>query len=88
LVRPAYRTRSRRIVKRRTPSGKSRSYYRRRSSYRAFCAICSTPLSGVPGSLYAVRYRGRTEKRPERYYGGVVCPACLAAMLKLATRSL
>ena len=86
MVRPAYRSRSVKRVVRRVPGGESRVYYWRRKSYVARCPICGKPLGGVPKDKDIIRWGAKTEKRPERYFGGVVCPSCLATMLKQAVR--
>jgi len=86
MVRPGLRSRSRKRVARRTPGGISRIYYVRRKYYEAHCAVCGKPLGGVPRDYKLIRWGPKTAKRPERYFGGVVCPKCLATMLKLSIR--
>jgi len=86
LVRPAYRSRSRKRIIRRVPSGEARVYFKKRRNYEARCAICGKPLGGVPKDYNIIRWGSKTEKRPERYFGGVICPSCLATALKLAIR--
>ncbi len=86
MVRPGLRSRSKKRIKRRVPSGVSRVYYVKRRNYEAVCAVCGKPLGGVPRDYNIIRWGPRTAKRPERYFGGVVCSSCLAAMLKLSVR--
>ncbi len=86
MVRPAYRSRSKARVIRRVPSGEARVYYKKRRFYEARCAICGAPLGGVPRDYNIIRWGAKTRKRPERYFGGVVCPKCLPLLLKLAIR--
>lgn len=84
---PAQRSRSLRRVPKSLPGGGLSVHYERRRPGRARCAICGGELHGVP-RLRASRARGlaKTEKRPERPYGGVVCPQCLKRGLKAASR--
>jgi len=78
-----YRTRSLRRVKRRTPSGKVVIHYRKRKPKKAHCSQCKKPLGGVPRDLpYKIRKLSKTQKRPERMYGGVLCPECLKNHLR------
>ncbi|MEB3773956.1 MAG: 50S ribosomal protein L34e [Desulfurococcales archaeon] len=83
MVRPALRSRSLRRVYRRTPGGRETILYERRRPGPARCARCGKPLAGVP-RLRPSRMRrlSKTAKRPERPYGGVLCPRCLAEALR------
>ncbi|MEB3861267.1 MAG: 50S ribosomal protein L34e [Desulfurococcales archaeon] len=83
MVRPALRSRSLRRVQRRTPGGRTVTRYERRRPGPARCARCGRPLAGVPRARPSVlRGMSRTSKRPERPYGGVLCPSCLAEALR------
>ena len=72
-----------------TPGGKTTVHYYRRKPKKAHCPICGKVLAGVP-NLRPVHMRGlaKTQKRPERPYGGVLCPTCLARMIKDTVRAL
>ncbi|MEM0379815.1 MAG: 50S ribosomal protein L34e [Desulfurococcaceae archaeon] len=89
MPRPALRSRSKRRVYVRTPGGLTTIHYEWRKPGVAKCCICRKPLSGVP-RLKPVELRklSRTEKRPERIYGGVLCPKCLTKLLKESVRSI
>ncbi len=42
------------------------------------CGLCGTILSGVPRErTHTFKGLAKTKKRPERMYGGVLCPSCL-----------
>lgn len=86
MVRPSLRSRSLRRVSKRVPSGKSRVFYERSDKYAARCPLCNRPLGGVPRSLKTIRYGSKSHKRPERPYGGTLCPSCLALAYKVAVR--
>ncbi len=86
MVRPGLRSGSKKRIKRRVPGGTSRTYHIKRRNYGATCPLCGRPLGGVPKDYNIVRWGPKTVKRPERYFGGVICSTCLAAMLKLSVR--
>ena len=87
MVRPALRSRSPRRVYRRTPGGATVVHYEKRRPGPARCARCGRPLGGVPRLRpYQLRGLSRTAKRPERPYGGVLCPSCLAELLREGVR--
>jgi large subunit ribosomal protein L34e len=75
---PAGREKSRRLrrvfVK---TSGKLKMHYRERKPSKAVCGRCGKALSGVPRERPAdLRKMAKTERRPERVYGGVLCSGC------------
>lgn len=87
MPRPAHRTRSKRKVYVRTPGGRLNIHYEPRRPGSPRCAICGKPLNGVP-RLRPVELRklAKTEKRPERPYGGVICSSCLARLIRESAR--
>ncbi len=72
---------------RRTPGGRTVIHYEKRKPGPARCGICGAILNGVP-RLRPVELRklARTRKRPERMFGGVLCPRCLERLLKKTIR--
>ncbi len=89
MPRPGLRTRSKRKVFVRTPGGRVVVHYKPRKTGPARCAICGRPLNGVPRLRpYRLRKLAKTEKRPERPYGGYICSSCLARLYREAARSL
>jgi len=88
MPRPMYRSRSLRRVYVRLPGGETVVHYEKRRPGPARCAICGRPLNGVPRLRASeLRRLPKTAKRPERIYGGVICPSCLAKLIKKAVRS-
>ncbi|MBW3003292.1 50S ribosomal protein L34e [Candidatus Woesearchaeota archaeon] len=84
-----HKSRTMRRVHVKTPGGKTSLQYRRRKPGKAKCGKCGKILSGVPRELpYKMRNMAKTKKRPERPFGGVLCPACSRALLKEKARSL
>ena len=85
MVRPGLKSRSLRRVKTRTPGGFAAVHYERSKPSPARCARCGRPLNGVPRVRpNRLRRLSKTSKRPERPYGGVLCPKCLADLLREA----
>ena len=71
MPRPGLRTsRFRRII-RKIPGGALIIHYKKRGLGKARCAGCGRPVSGVSG-----------RKRPERPYGGNLCPRCSRKAIK------
>jgi len=87
MVRPALRSRS--LAKRyvRTPGGRTVVHYHKRKPSPAKCAVCGRSLNGVP-RLRPVELRKlpKSLRRPERAYGGYLCPRCLRELLKKSIR--
>ncbi|MEZ0393960.1 MAG: 50S ribosomal protein L34e [Desulfurococcaceae archaeon] len=87
MPRPMHRSRSWRRVYVRTPGGRLVVHYEKRRPSAAKCAICGRPLNGVPRLRPSdLRKLAKTEKRPERYYGGAICHKCLSELLRRAAR--
>jgi large subunit ribosomal protein L34e len=83
-----YRSRSLRRVYVRLPGGETVVHYEKRRPGPARCAICGRPLNGVPRLRPSeLRQLPKTAKRPERIYGGVICPSCLTKLIKKTVRS-
>lgn len=88
MPRPAHRTNF--VIKKRvrTPGGRTVTHYTRRNHSVPKCARCGRPLAGVVSGLpKKVKRYSRTRKRPNRMFGGVLCPSCLATVLRFVVRS-
>jgi large subunit ribosomal protein L34e len=86
MPRPALRSRSLAKVYKRTPSGKVVIRYRRRKNNSAKCAICKRELNGVKTNN--LNKLSKSEKRPERPFGGFLCHKCLESLIKSAIRGI
>jgi len=87
VPRPALRTRSRKRVSVRLPGGRTTIHYKREKPKPARCARCGEKLGGVPRLNPAeMRKLPHSRRRPERMYGGYLCPRCLRETLKEAVR--
>lgn len=77
MVSGKQKSRSKRRVYRRTPSGKVVIHYVKRRPRKAHCADCGGKLAGVPALAPTfMRNLAKSSKRPERAYGGVLCSYC------------
>ncbi|NOZ88993.1 MAG: 50S ribosomal protein L34e [Crenarchaeota archaeon] len=87
MPRPYQRSRSLRRVHVRLPGGETVVHYEKRRPGPARCMICGRPLNGVPRLRPSqLRKLPKTARRPERMYGGVICPSCLEKLLKKTVR--
>ncbi len=69
------RTLRRVLVK--TPGHGVHLQYRKRKPAKATCAQCGNALAGVPRERpFKMQNMGKTEKRPQRPYGGQLCSKC------------
>jgi large subunit ribosomal protein L34e len=84
VPRPAYRSRSLRRVKTKTPGGRLVTHYEKRDRGVPRCPVTGLPLGGV--NFKAYRF-GIPRRAPSRPYGGVLSHRALARALKLAVRS-
>ena len=87
MVEGKKRSRSFRRVYVRTPGGKNVIHYKARKPSRPHCASCGTAIHGVKAMLSrAMHSVPKTEKRPERPYGGHLCSACMRRTIIEQTR--
>ena len=71
------KSRSKRIVAKKTPGNKNVIHRIARKPSKAQCGMCGVQLSGVPRATKAeLNNMPKTQKRPERPFGGVLCSAC------------
>ena len=62
-------------------------HYRKRKPSSAVCGNCHEELHGVPRERpYVMRGLHKTEKRPERPFGGVLCSDCSRQEFKAKAR--
>lgn len=74
-----HRTRSFRRIKVKLPGGKLIIHYKKRKPNQAHCANCRTILHGVPREIPVnLRRLPKVQRRPERMFGGFLCPSCAA----------
>ncbi len=87
MVAGRYKSRTLRRKKVKTPGGRLTTHYLKRKPNKAHCADCGTVLSGVPRERpYVMRNLAKTQKRPERPFGGVLCSRCSRELIKKQAR--
>jgi large subunit ribosomal protein L34e len=73
----------------RTTTGKIVFREKRKKAGIAKCALCKRPLHGVPNLMRGeIRKWRKTEKRPERPYGGYLCSACSRELFREEARKI
>lgn len=88
-MKPMYRSRSSRRIKKKLPGGRNVTHFAPRKPKAAHCAICGSELHGVPKDVTSkVRDMAKTYKRPERAFGGVLCARCTREEIKDKVRAL
>ncbi|MFH1431785.1 MAG: 50S ribosomal protein L34e [archaeon] len=82
-MKQIFETKSVKRIATRTPGGKLTYNYRKKKVSAATCSNCNQKLGGVPRMrAFEINKLPKTKKRPERAYGGVLCPACLEEKIK------
>lgn len=83
MVAPNQRSRKRRLIHKKIPSGKVVQEYKRRKPSRASCAGCGKYLHGIPNERPAkMQHMPKTQKRPDRPFGGMLCSPCSREAIK------
>ena len=87
MPKPGHRSRSLRRVKRKTPGGEVSLQYKKRKPSIAKCGKCGAELAGIPRERpHKMVKLGKTEKRPERPFGGNLCTKCMRLEMKARAR--
>ena len=82
MVSGRYKSRTYRRVAVKLTSG-IRIHYVKRKPKLAHCANCNATLKGmVRCRPYQLKKKNKTQKRPERPYGGVLCSRCMREKIK------
>lgn len=64
------------------PGGRTALHYKERKPGKAKCGNCGSILQGVPRERSLKMHKmPKTEKRPERPYGGNLCSRCMRALI-------
>lgn len=83
MVKGMHKSNSLRQVFRKTPGGETVTHYRPRKPSNAKCAKCGAVLKGTPRARpVEMQNMPKTQKRPERPYGGVLCSSCMRSKIK------
>ncbi len=78
MVEGKRKSRSLRRVHKKVPGGRTVIHYEPRKPKQAKCGSCGKALHGIPRELPSkFRNLPKSQKRPERPYGGVLCSKCM-----------
>ena len=82
-----FRSRSYKRVNTKTPGGVNVLRYKKKKPSKHVCAECGAPLHAVPnGRPYEINKLSKSQKRPNRPYGGYLCPKCARKHFKNEAR--
>lgn len=77
-----HKSRTMRRVFVKTPGGNNIVHYKTRKPSKAVCGGCGTVLQGVPRERpYKMQNMPKTQKRPSRPFGGVLCSKCMRRVI-------
>ena len=77
MTRPMYRNHTLRRVTRKTPGAELVKHFEKRKPSAACCGTCGALLQAVPRARpYEMENMPKSQKRPERAFGGVLCSSC------------
>ena len=83
MPKPRDRSRSKRKVFVRVPSGKTKiRYLRKKKADKHYCAVCKNILQAT----HSKAKLSKTQKRPERLFGGHLCHKCTDKVITYAAR--
>ena len=83
MVRGMHKSRTLRRVHVKTPGGNNKTHYKKGKPGKAHCSSCGALLKGVPRERpYKMQGMAKTEKRPQRPFGGVLCTKCMRELMK------
>ncbi|PLW80464.1 50S ribosomal protein L34e [Candidatus Woesearchaeota archaeon] len=87
MVRGMFKSRTLRRVFKKTPGGDTVLHHEKRKPAHAKCGECGAVLKGVPREIpNKLNKLSKSEKKPERPYGGNLCSACTKQKIKLQAR--
>ena len=77
------RKRNSRVRTRSSPSGRLSVKRKAHRQAKARCALCDKLLGGVPNPSHSKLAKlSKTQKRPQRIFGGTLCYTCLSQVVK------
>ncbi len=83
MPRPSLRSRSLKRIRIKVPGGARIIHYIKKRPGKPRCASCGRPLSGTArGTKAQVKGMPKSQKAPNRPYGGNLCPECAKEALR------
>lgn len=87
MPRGMFKSRTFRRISKKLPGGTTKLVYAKRKPSVAHCGRCGAQLQGIPrGTPGEIAKLAKTERRPERPFGGVLCANCLKDVVRYETR--
>ncbi len=87
MTKPRFKSKSWRSKQVKTPGNRLVNRYLRKNPRAAKCSNCSRKLAGVPRVRPEYLKRmPKTERRPERPYGGKLCSSCMRQVFRKVVR--
>ena len=87
MVAGSKKSRTLRRVFVKTPGNRIVKHFVKKKPNKAHCATCGGILQGVPQARPSkMQNMPKSQKRPERAFGGVLCSKCLKLKLKEQAR--
>ncbi len=83
MPRGMHKSRTQRRVFVKTPGNRTTIHYRLKTPEKAKCGKCGAVLAGVASKRPVQMAKlSKSEKRPERPYGGVLCSKCTRNVMR------
>jgi large subunit ribosomal protein L34e len=83
-----FKSRKWKKVKVKLPGGRVTTHFRKPKPNIARFGNCGKPLHGIPRMRQSkFKNLAKTEKRPERPFGGVLCSACMKKLVAAKART-
>lgn len=71
-----------------TPGNRKMLHFARKSPKKAVCGSCGTVLKGISArNPISFKKLPKSQRRPQRAFGGVLCSRCARATIKAKARS-
>ncbi len=87
MPRGMFKSRTFRRIFKKLPGGTTKLRYEQRKPQVAHCGRCGAQLHGMPRvRAQVLATMPKSQKRPERPFGGVLCSRCLRDMIKIEAR--
>ena len=87
MPRGMFKSRTFRRIFKKLPGGSTVLRYFRRKPKVAVCGRCGGKLHGIPrGNAKDIAKLSKSQRRPERPFGGVLCSKCLRDVIRYEAR--
>lgn len=87
MVRRSLRSRSLKRTQKKVPGGRTVTHYKKKKVSQAKCAKCGKPLQGVPRKRPSeLKKLPKSQRRPDRPYGGNLCSECMREVFREKVR--